>query len=364
MIQDMKTKIIAIGLAVMALTSCVGRSGWSIEGTLNGSEEGSRLALEGYNAGRWYVLDSIDVKASGKFAYKSDAPFQSVEILRLTLPGKGSVCFPVDSVDAITLEADAARFGTGHKLGGTPLAQTFSAIDSVSVSTPDMSELQRKLAEFITADTTGIVAYYVVGKSIGNSPIFNPEDNFGNRVYGAAAQVYAHYRPLDPRGTVLRQAYFAGRQALGKLTTEANTQVIDVAETGIIEIERYDNKGERQSLQELVSKGNVVLLSFTDYGIEASPAYNAILNDLYELYHAKGLEIYQIAFDADEVEWKASAINLPWITVWNSPADGINVLSAYNVGVLPLTYIVDRKGDLGARIIDPTELPKKLAAYF
>ena len=362
----MKAKLFATGLAALALlaSSCTGRSGWSVKGTIDGAENGTKLAIEGYNAGRWYVIDSVAVDAAGKFAYNANAAMPGVDILRLTLPGKGSVCFPVDSVDAITVAADAASFGKGHKLGGTAIAQIFSAIDSVAANTPDMAELQRKLGGFITSDTTGIVAYYAVGKSVGNAPIFNPNDSFGNRIYGAAAQVYAHYRPLDPRGAALLQAYYSGRQALGKMPQNDNGQVIEVDATGLIELVRYDNRGERRSLQELASEGKVVLLSFTDYSIEASPAYNSILNDLYELYHSKGLEIYQIAFDADEVEWKESAVNLPWITVWNSQSDGISALSAYNVGVLPLTYIIDRKGDLGARIIDPTELPKKLAAYF
>lgn len=348
----------------MALAvSCSGPKGWSVSGTVAGAEEGSSLALEACNAGRWYVLDSVRVGADGRFDYRAAELMPSVDILRLTLPGKGSVYFPVDGDDRLTLEAEAATFGTGHRLGGSDLASTVSTIDSIVAATPSLPDLQRKLAGFITSDTTGIVAYYAVGKSLDGKPVFNPADNFGNRIYGAAAQVYAHYHPLDAKGAALKQVYFEGRKALGRVP-DTPEQVYEVPEASLIEIERYDDRGVKRSLAEEAAKGNVILLSFTDYGTQSSPAYNNVLNDLYALYHSKGLEIYQIAFDANEVEWKEAARNLPWITVWNAPEDGVGPLASYNVGVFPSTYIIDRKGEIRKRVTDPTDLPKEIAKYF
>ncbi len=359
----MKKNSIVAGLLAIAAVACSGPKGWELKGTVDGLADGTSLAIEACNAGHWYVLDSVKVNKAGAFDYRAAEPAPSADILRITLPGTGSVYFPVEGKDVLTLEASAANFGTGHRLSGTDMASVISTVDSIASSTPSLPELQRKLAGFVVTDTTGIVAYYTVGKSIQGSPVFDPNDKFGNRIYGAAAQVYAHYKPLDPHAAALKAAYFAGRRALGK-APEPETTTIEVPEAGVIEIARHDYTGELRSLTEAASKGNVVLLSFTAYNIPASPAYNAILNDLYTLYHDKGLEIYQIAFDPDEVEWKEAARNLPWITVWNSEADGQSVLAAYNVGALPMTYIIERNGDLGERIIDPTQLPKAVGKRF
>ncbi|MDE6134581.1 MAG: hypothetical protein K2F79_03295, partial [Muribaculaceae bacterium] len=84
----------------------------------------------------------------------------------------------------------------------------------------------------------------------------------------------------------------------------------------------------------------------------------------YELYHSKGLEIYQIAFDDDEVAWKQAAANLPWTAVWNSPADGSALLYTYNVGAVPMTFVINRHGDISERVTDPAMLPKTVAKYF
>lgn len=359
----MRNNSIAVALLAAAAVACSGPKGWEIKGTVEGLEGGTSLAIEANNAGRWYTLDSVKVDKAGKFDYRSGEPAPSADILRVTLPGKGSVYFPVEGTDAVTLEATAATFGTGHRLSGTDLAATIGAVDSIVAATPSIQDLQRKLTGFILSDTTGIVAFYTVGKSVDGRPVFDPAENFGNRIYGAAAQVYAHYNPLDPHGDALKAAYFAGRQALGKAPMPEET-VIEAEETGVIEIARHNYKGELRSLAETASKGNVVLLSFTAYNIPASPAYNAILNDIYSLYHDKGLEIYQIAFDPDEVEWKEAARNLPWITVWNSETDGQSVLAAYNVGALPMTFIIERSGELGERVIDPAQLTKAVGKRF
>jgi len=360
----MKTTILVLAAAAsLCLTCCNKRTGWSIDGNISGLSSDTKIALEANNAGHWYLVDSISVPSNGKFSYMSPEAAHYPEILRLSLPGKGAVYFPVDSLDAVSLTADAATFGTRHTLGGTEMARKVGTIDSLVSVSADIDELRRNLVPYITTDTTGIVAYYVVGKAVGSTPLFDPKEPLGNRIYGAAAQVFASHCPDDPRGLALRQAFFDGRRAMGRAVPAAG-QVIEVPATGVIDIVRYDSKGVSHSLAEMAGKGNVMLLSFTDYSLPVSPAYNAVLYDAYNKYAGQGLAIYQLAFDADEVSWKEAARNLPWVTVWNAPADGASVVMQYNVGGLPLTYIIDKNGELAERVENPDNIAKALAKYF
>lgn len=348
-------------LASATIASCDGAKGWSVKGHIDGISDGTKLALEASNGRSWYVVDSVATDSKGNFSYSSAEPAAYADILRLTLPGKGSIYFPVNGKEKITVEAPAATFGTGHTLAGTPMAETVSAIDSIVAATDDIADLQRKLTGFVTSDTTGIIAFYTVSKAKGAKPVFDPAESMGNRVYGAAAQVFATYRPDDRRGETLKNAFFQGKRAMGKLPQQ--TTVVELPETGILDIVRYDNTGKEHSLAALAKEKNTVVLSFTDYTTRVSPAYNAILFDLYSKYSAKGLEIFQLAFDGDEVEWKEAARNLPWITVWNAPTDGANVLIEYNCGAVPLTYVI-HNGEIAARIEDPANLEKAVAKYF
>ena len=347
---------------MLVAASCSGPKGWSVSGNVAGLPQGSALAIEANNGNSWYVIDSVSVADNGSFTYSAEAPVPYADIMRLTLPDKGSIYFPVDSVDAVSITADAANYGVNHKLAGTGMAEIFGVVDSIVAATPEVDDLRKKLVNFITTDTTGLVAYYVVSKAKGATPVFNSKEPFGNRVYGAAAQVFATYRPLDVRGQALKRAYFEGRMAMGHVTTSEET-VLEASEAGLIDITRYDDKGVSHSLAEIAGKKGPVILSLTDYGSEVSPAYNALLFDIYNKYKDRGLEIYQLAFDGNEVSWKEAARNLPWITVWNAPTDGVGVLMQYNVGALPLTYIIDRNGDIGARVTDPDQLEKTVARY-
>lgn len=350
-------------LALMA--ACSGPKGWTVEGNLSGVEKGGKIAVEALNNGNWYPIDSVTVGNEGAFKYTAATPASRPEVYRLSLPA-GAICFPVDSVDVVKVEPS----GNGYTLSGTYLAKMVSRVDSVMNEAAarkaayDDAMLRRALVDIITNDTTGLVAYYALGKTVGNQLVFNPAENFGNRVYGAAAQVFASHQPLDPRGQMLKEAYIRGKVALGKVDLSALPETtIDANETGLIDITLYDDKGTAHTLAEVAKDNKVVILNFTAYTLENSPELNLILNKLYTLYNSKGMEIYQVAFDGDEVEWKTSARNLPWVTVWNSPADGDQVLAKYNVGAIPMSFII-RNGELVKRVINPNDLPAEVGKLF
>ena len=71
-----------------------------------------------------------------------------------------------------------------------------------------------------------------------------------------------------------------------------------ISETGIIDINLRDMKGNTRKLSEL--KGKAVIVDFTVYQSAVSATHNYMLRDLYDKYAAQGLEIYQVSLDADE----------------------------------------------------------------
>ena len=129
--------IILCGLGVLALAGCSHHDGWGVKGNIEGADKGTKLAIEANNAGHWYVLDSVEVASDGKFEYNAPAPYTGQDILRLTLPGKGSVYFPIDSIDQVTVTATADNFGSKHTVSGTPLAWGINRVDSIVNSTAD-----------------------------------------------------------------------------------------------------------------------------------------------------------------------------------------------------------------------------------
>ena len=105
------------------------------------------------------------------------------------------------------------------------------------------------------------------------------------------------------------------------------------------------------------------MLNFTVYSAEQSPAFNLELAKIYEKRKAAGLEIYQVAIDEDEFQWKQSAKNLPWITVYNSPVTGAANLMSYNITTLPAIFIINRKGEIVERVENIADLDARLKKY-
>ena len=103
-----------------------------LRGKIHGLDSGHPLAIEAPSAtGGWYVVDSVHTSSDGTFSYTSAAPAPYPEIMRLTLPGSGNIYFPVDSVDCVTIEAEANSFATKHHINGTASARRINEVDSI-----------------------------------------------------------------------------------------------------------------------------------------------------------------------------------------------------------------------------------------
>ena len=217
------------------------------------------------------------------------------------------------------------------------------------------SILKRELSNLLLENPSGIVSYYIINQKISGVPVFNPENKSDLRLIGAVANAFDIKRPTDPRTNYLKKLYISNRR------TYSRPDTLVAPETSLIEVNLYDLKGKKHSLTEVASKNRVVLLNFTAYGDEYSPALNIEFNKIYNKYHANGLEIYQIGFDGNEVSWRNTARNLPWVIVYNSDADGPFILRSYNIGALPATYLICN-GEIRERV-NETNLDQAVAKY-
>lgn len=363
----MKNKIlVALSAAIMVLTSSCGKSNeWTVDGRIEDAD-GQTMIIEASDNGRWYPLDSVKLDASGQFAYSHEAAGYP-DIYRLRL-GDKTLYFPIDSIETVTVITKAGAFDTEYTLAGSPEAEKLMQVDKklmavvskggVSAIAND-SLLKRELGDVLLGNPSDIVSYYIISKKIGGVPLFNPADKRDLRIIGAVANAYNQYRPNDPRTNYLRNLFISNR------TIAPNTprDTIVANEIQLIDINLYDEQGKSHSLKDVASKGKVVLLNFTVYDSEQSPAFNRQLHSLYEKYRDRGFEIYQVSVDNDEFQWKQSARNLPWITVYNSRAGGGVNLSNYNVSVIPTSFIIDREGVLRERVDDPATISAALARY-
>ena len=103
-----------------------------------------------------------------------------------------------------------------------------------------------------------------------------------------------------------------------------------------------------------------MILDFHVFATKESAARIMKLRDVYNKYHAQGLEIYQVSLDSDEHFWKQQTAALPWISV--RLADGLEAeeLVHYNIQDLPTFFLIDKTNSLYKRDIQIKDLDKEI----
>jgi len=355
----------AVAIALAGTVACSGGNEWTVDGRIEGAD-GQTMIVEASDNGRWYAIDSVKLDASGNFKVCHEASGYP-DIYRLRL-GDKTLYFPIDSVETVTVMSKADAFDQEYTLAGSPSAEMLMAVDRKLIDAishrginalANDTLLKRELGGMLLGNPAGIVSYYIINKRIGGVSIFNPANQGDLRIIGAVANAFDRFRPDDPRTAYLRNLYLSNRRRV----TAVNPDTIYAGEVNIFEIKLHDNRGIVRSLKELASAGKVVLLNFTAYGAEESPAFNRELNRVYEKYRERGFEIYQVSVDSDEYQWRQAAANLPWITVYNPTTDeGTRNLLNYNIIDIPVSFVIDRKGEVVERVAGVDNLDRAVAS--
>lgn len=351
----MKFKPLFLIILLIASVACKNEESWKLTGEIEGAKDATVVLESSFN-GRWYAVDSTRTNGSGKFSFKQPA-IEHPAIFCLDFNGEKAY-IPVDSAENLVFAATAASFGKSYSVSGSQSAETLTEVNrsiaQAGASAPHDQQLKRRLGEMIISNPAGIMAYYIINSTTATGQaVFSPDDRADLRIIGAVANAYTEQRPDDPRTQYLKSLYLSHLQQQRHPVEVIDTLV--ATEITFPEIVLLDKEGKERSLSE-TANGHPVLVNFTVYSAEYSPALNIVLGDLYNEYSPRGLEIYQIGFDADEFQWRSTARNLPWITVYNSLKDGSRYLASYNVGSLPATFLIDAQGQLVERIDNPAAI--------
>ncbi len=359
---------LVVAAAAALACSCSGNKGWEVSGNLNNAPQDAKLALQGFNGANWFLIDSLSVESDGAFAYSAPAPAPNPDVYRLGYNGK-SIYFPVDSVDEVVVEAYADHFDTGYALAGTAAAVQMTNIDrelqeAVAAqgagSVAADSAIKRHLNDIILADSTGVIAYYLINKNIGGQPLYSTGRRDDLKMIGAVANKFAINHPDDPRTKYLAARFIANRP---RYTSASADSLPEAKVLGLFELNLYDAKGNLRSLTETAKGAGVTLLSFTSYRLDNSVAYNVILNRMLDTFAANDIAIYQVAIDGNEVEWMQAAKNLPWVAVRQDPNELSDNIVHYNITSIPVTFVIDRNGDIVERVDNPELLESAIRKH-
>ena len=354
----------------LAVTACNKRE-FTIEGRVTDAD-GQILYLESLASGQPEVLESVALDKEGSFKFTQEAP-QYPEFYQLRL-NESLVHFAIDSTETLTFSARATDFADGYELTGSDectkmrivtdesgklkkrINELSRAIESKSNQVDSLrqqavqalAEYKKKMFNLVLENPASATSYYIVFQEINGDKIFDPYNAEDRKLIAAVATGFDMRYPESPRSKQLKEMTLAAMAS--DWAEKQEIPDIEAETASYIDVELYDQLGRKQTLAEQVENNKVVLLSFTAYQTEYSPAYNMKLAELYKRYKSRGLEIYQISFDADEQAWKVAADNLPWVCVRDPQTVYSSYASMYNVKTLPTCFVIDKNDGVVKRI--------------
>ena len=366
-----------IMVAALAFTSCNNKK-FHINGNITEATD-SMLYLENLSLNGPVKIDSMKLGEDGAFAFDENA-MDSItpEFYRLRIANQ-SINLSIDSTETVKVKASYPQMSYKYEVEGSEncskikelsikqmiLQNNINAIakspnmgiDSVDVIVARMLDGYKQdiKVNYIFKEPMKASSYYALFQTIQlgnvNSLIFNPRNNKDDvRVFAAVATSWDTYYPGAERGKNLHNIAIEGMKDIRIIENQRAQQQIDaskVSVNGCIDLAMEDSKGQVRRLTDL--KGKVVLLDFHLFASSESTKRIMMLRELYNKYHAAGLEIYQVSVDPNEHFWKTSTAALPWICVRDEGGIQGQSLQLYNVQNIPTFFLIDRSNTLKAR---------------
>ena len=361
--------LFAIALAVVAvlgMASCNEKK-FHVNGTI-GNAADSTLYFENMSLNGPVVIDSVKLSDDGTFDFDDKAP-TAPEFYRLRIAGQ-IINIAIDSTETVSIKAEYPGMASQYEVSGSEecsrikeltlmqmsLQTQLNAIannpqlgaDAVNDSVARVVEAYktRVKTDYIFKEPMKASSYFALFQTLnagGQSVlIFNPRSSEQDvKVFAAVATSWDTFYPNEERGENLHNIAIEGMKDIRIIKSKQAQGLVaadKVNTTGIIDFTLTDNKGQERRLSSL--QGKVVMLDFHLFAGEKSLQRIMMLRELYNKYHAAGLEIYQVSVDSDEHFWKTQTAALPWICT--RVDDDSRVLQLYNVQQVPTFFLLDR----------------------
>jgi peroxiredoxin len=330
-------------------------------------------------------IDSCKLNKKGNFALRDRIMVPTFYNLHL---GKQSIIpLLIHPGETAEISTNLSGFSSDYKVSGSPeslyllalnrtLASTKHSLDSLTL----IFEANKDAGEEVLSGIQ--TARDEVIQSQRKSSI-----KFVIEHLNSMASIYALYQKIDDNNYILNsnrdiQLLKITSMALDTLYPESDyvqslkrnaalleqemqnlnwQKVIEDAPSSFPEIRLPDPYGDTIALSSL--KGKVILLSFWASWDESSVNLNLDLKAMYNKYHQRGFEIYQVSFDSELRPWMTAIQfdELDWIHVSELSFPESSVASIYNVTELPCFFLIDRQGEISGKDYNKTALDNKIS---
>lgn len=376
-------KFLFIPIVLLALlSSCTSSS--SIDINMYGGKDSTAIVVSKLAVNKLKAVDTLYLK-KGHADISLKVNENSPEFIYLESENGKRVSVLLSKGENVSVELDSN--GELLNIQGSPESlllqeveaaqQTFRmAFDSLSVALNNAVELGDQAARtrinkelgamYVAYKQKAIKYIYAHPKSMTTIPVIFHNVTENLPLFSEYSDAILFERVYDSLRTK-----FSGSPYLVSLMSEiekrknllqVETFLSNAERTDFPEIILPDVNSQQQHLSAL--QGNVILLSFWDPQNDGMKLYNNDLIPIYEKYHSKGFQIYQVAITSDKTDWAIylKGKPLPWISVCDIANDNSYAAAVYNVSELPSLFLIAKDGTIVSKnIFDIKALEKEIA---
>lgn len=369
-------KILFAVAATLALASCGSKAG--IDGTIADAPS-SEVVVKLLNINRYEVLDTVKTDAAGRYSYKVNVEKGQPEFVYIFYKDTKVASLLLEAGDAVKVDSDTlGNFSVTGSEESVKLAQIEKDYAAAVTTMADIAARMEKASDDVAAGLRRelgqeYVKYYrsrvkYVMENINSLtivPVFF--QNFGADlpVFSQSTDAIHFTNAADslelvyPDSKYVKALRAEAQRRYGYL--EIATRLGSATEIGYPDIELPNVNAEKVRLSSVDSK--VVMIYFWSASDAAQKMFNLdFLKGIYEDYHDKGFEIYQVALDPDKAAWArvVKEQNLPWINVCDSRGSASPYVMTYNISAVPAAYIISGGELVDGQIVDEKSLRKLL----
>jgi thiol-disulfide isomerase/thioredoxin len=362
-----------------------------ISGTLVNPVKGAYIYLDELKSNELKPIDSIRVSADGKFNFKREVKQPSFYLLKsnnnnfltmLVKPGEkitlkahsDSLNYPISLNGSIGTESMAGYNKTLQvtikKLTGLNTIYTQNAdkqdlpkvIETLdSLAQIYLGEINTYTKKYIDDNLTSLVSLVALYQQVAPSVyVLNPAKDMRYFVK-VDSSMYSLYPDYEPVISLHEQV----KELAAKMNGEPAAGPSSASGTKAPEISLPTPAGDTIRLSS--TRGSVVLLDFWASWCTPCRKENPNLLNVYNIYHKKGFQIYQVSLDKTKDAWVKGIqddhlekwIHVSDVGYWNSI-----VVPLYKIESIPCNYLLDKEGRIIASNLRGEQLQIKLAELF
>ncbi len=383
----MSKKMVLFLIASVLLISGCREESFSVSGTVVGAGEGGYLLLREVKPGFLEPVDSVVPGKDGRFSFRSETEWPSFYML--SLDDDDFLTLVVSPGEKIEVHAERGSMAQPQQVTGSEGTSQIIAFrkdhDEVvaelkhltdiyndSINSPSlpllMDSLDRRAADIVTAfrekalslleaNKTSMVSVYLLNQQVvPGLQLFDPAKN-PEVFYSVDSTLYALYPGsdlvLDLHSFVagLRKSVTVGKRA-GEPPV-AGEMLPDIVLPG--------PDGDTLRLSSL--RGRVVLVDFWAAWCPPCREENPNLVQMYDMYHWRGFDIFQVSLDLRMEEW-TEAIRKDRLGQWKHVSDlryrDSEVVKQFGLSEIPASFLIDGEGRVIAVNLRGDDLRKKL----